>query len=71
MNAVLDLRGVKEIQTLEILNPLPHVVDLKESSLDVRAVERKLNQVIFIGVFDLKEFNNDGSKPLSLDKTRT
>jgi predicted transposase/invertase (TIGR01784 family) len=101
LNAVLDLKGVKEIQTLEILNPyqIPHVVDLKESSLDVRAVDKrgitfivemqverkpflrqrftfyvaktyssqiekavdypKLNKVIFIGVFDFKEFNNE------------
>lgn len=108
LNAVLDLKGVKEIQTIEILNPyqVPHLIDFKQSTLDVRAkdkrgitfivemhapispgqVERKsylrkrfayyvakeyvsqiesgadypkLNQVIFIGVFDFNEFNNE------------
>ncbi|MEN8216787.1 MAG: Rpn family recombination-promoting nuclease/putative transposase [Pseudomonadota bacterium] len=102
LNAVLDLKGAFEIQTIHILNPyqMPHLVDLKESSLDVRATDKrgvtfiiemqveqkqflrqrfsfyvakayssqieravdypKLNQVIFIGIFDgFNEFNNE------------
>jgi len=101
LNAVLDLKGAFEIQSIHILNPyqMPHLIDLKESSLDIRVkdkrgvsfiiemqvqrkpflrqrftfyvakayssqIERavdypKLNQVIFIGVFDFNEFNNE------------
>jgi predicted transposase/invertase (TIGR01784 family) len=101
LNAVLDLKGAFEIQTIEILNPyqIPHLVDLKESSLDVRATDKrgvtfivemqmesksflrqrvsfyvakayssqiekavdypKLKPVIFIGVFNFNEFENE------------
>ena len=101
LNAILDLKGIKEIESIEILNPyqVPHLIDFKQSTLDVRAkdkrgvtfivemqVERKsylrkrftyyvakeyvsqiesgadypkLNQVIFIGIFDFKEFSNE------------
>jgi len=101
LNAVLDLKGSKEIQSLEILNPyqIPHLADLKESSLDVRATDKrgvtfivemqmesksflrkrfsfyvakayssqiekavdypKLKPVIFIGVFNFNEFDNE------------
>jgi predicted transposase/invertase (TIGR01784 family) len=43
LNAVLDLKGTFEIQTIEILNPyqIPHLMDLKESSLDVRATDKR------------------------------
>lgn len=43
LNAVLDLKGAFEIQTIEILNPyqIPHLMDLKESSLDVRATDKR------------------------------
>jgi predicted transposase/invertase (TIGR01784 family) len=43
LNAVLDLKGPKEIQTIDILNPyqIPHLVDLKETSLDVRATDKR------------------------------
>jgi predicted transposase/invertase (TIGR01784 family) len=101
LNAVLDLKGPKEIQTIDILNPyqIPHLVDLKETSLDVRATDKrgitfivemqmesksflrqrfsfytakayssqiekavdypKLKPVIFIGVFNFSEFDNE------------
>jgi len=101
LNAVLDLKGAFEIQTIEILNPyqIPHLMDLKESSLDVRATDKrgvtfivemqmesksflrkrfsfyvakayssqiekavdypKLKPVIFIGVFNFNEFDNE------------
>jgi predicted transposase/invertase (TIGR01784 family) len=43
LNAVLSLTDSKEIQTIDILNPyqMPHLVDLKESSLDVRATDKR------------------------------
>ena len=101
LNAVLDLKSRFEIQTIEILNPyqIPHLMDLKESSLDVRATDKrgvtfivemqmesksflhkrfsfyvakayssqiekavdypKLKPVIFIGVFNFEEFDNE------------
>jgi len=101
LNAVLDLRGNKEIKDIDILNPwqAPKIEGLKYTLLDVRAkdkrgvtfivemqVERaaglrkrfayyvakayssqirrgeeypKLNQVIFIGILDFEEFENE------------
>jgi predicted transposase/invertase (TIGR01784 family) len=101
LNAVLDLRGVKEIAYLSILNTsqTPQLLNLKSTTLDVRAVDKrgitfivemqverkpylrqrftyyvaksyvsqidkgddytKLNKVVFIGVFDFNEFENE------------
>ena len=43
LNAVLDLTGRFEIQEIDLLNPyqMPHLVDLKESRLDVRATDKR------------------------------
>ncbi len=43
LNAVLDLRGDREIQSLEFLNPYqaPKLEDLKDTTLDVRARDKR------------------------------